>query len=150
MSRFSLADQRHCLPIVSAGGTRTGLIHRSVLDVGNVLPVMRCAGPGIDGIENILKYRFFVTKKLSGLAIEFPENTGLADGECELFAVVIHENALEDSSRSNDSPGACWKCHASFPVSGLRARVELAINSRHRRTDGLPASTASPGQLPSR
>ena len=30
------------------------------------------------------------------------------------------------SSRSSDSPGACWKCHASLPSSTLSATVEAA------------------------
>ena len=39
------------------------------------------------------------------------------------------------SSRSNDSPGACWKYHASFPVSAFNASVELeySVLSNGRR-----------------
>src|ERR1035438_5395266 len=84
------------MPVVAAFRSGAALDPLAVLLFHDIVPVVRFAGLGVEGIVHILEHRFLVTEVLARLPIVLPENAGLAGAEDKLLAAIVNEDALED------------------------------------------------------
>src|SRR5207249_46489 len=86
----------HRLPVMSALGAGTDLKPLADFLLQDVAAVGWLSGLGVDAGEQVLIDRLFMTEKLAGFAIDFPQNSGLADREQKFLAVEVHQNAFEN------------------------------------------------------
>ena len=86
---------RHRLPVVAAFGARA---HRQPLVdllIDDVLAIGRRALLRIDLLEDVLEHGLLVAEELAGLALDLPQDAGLADREEILLRTDVDQHPLE-------------------------------------------------------
>src|SRR6266478_8092442 len=85
----------HGLPIVTTFRAGTDLVPLSDLLLQYVATVGRFTSLGVDACEKVLVDRLLRIEKLTGFAVELPQDAGLAYGEKQLTFRKIHHDAFE-------------------------------------------------------
>src|SRR6187551_3832876 len=87
---------RHRLPVVAAFRARATLHPLADCRLDDVGAIARLARLGIDAIEDVLEHRFLVAEEATGLAVELPQDSGLADREHGFVTADVDEHSLVD------------------------------------------------------
>src|SRR6266567_5653654 len=85
----------HGLPVVSTLRAGTDLKPLADLLLQDVAAIRWLTGLSVDVSEKGLVHRFLMAEILAGFAIEFPQDSGLADREQQLAPVEIHDDPFE-------------------------------------------------------
>src|SRR5262245_2449612 len=133
----------HGLPVMATLGAGTNLKPLANLLFQDVTAVGWFSRTCLDTGEEILVDRFLVTKKLAGFAIDFPQDSGLADGEQQLFPVEIYQNAFKNLIHVEGLAGRMLE----IPLQSARVGIERDRGTREQcPIAGLSAAAdAQPG-----
>src|SRR4029077_3373495 len=86
----------HSGPVLAAFGRRTAGHPFAEALLDDIVAIVRLAGARVEGIVDVLEHHFFVPQIFAGLAVELPQNTGLAGAEDVVLALVVNQDTLEN------------------------------------------------------
>ena len=110
----------HGLPVVAAFGAGTGLNPLAGLLLEDVAAIGRLARLRIDPREDVLEDGFLEGEELAGLAVELPQDAGLADGEQQLLAAAVDQHALEHFVQVERFAGHVLEIPGQLAVVGIQ------------------------------